>query len=243
MLIPGQVQYQKDTQQMKTPQNRLLASLAPEDLQQLDLTSADLTAGEVLERPGYRGFEYVYFPCTGIISLVVALKGGRLVETGMVGRDGVVGANAALDHSHLIARGVVSIGGTAFKATLDKVRLLADRRPSFRALLAQHAQMLLAEAQQSAACNATHTLEARMCRWLLRSRDLAGDDLPITQDFLAQMLSVRRVGVSLAARALQSAGIIRCARGHLIIVDVKQLREASCGCHKALRAHCDRMWP
>jgi CRP-like cAMP-binding protein len=121
------------------------------------------------------------------------------------------------------------------------VRQLALADAKFRAVLVRHEQVLLAQAQQSAACNASHTVEARMCRWLLRMRDLVGEELPLTQDFMAQMMGVRRPSVSLVAGTLQQAGLIKYRRGHITIVDIERLQDSACECYETVRTHYEAM--
>lgn len=129
-------------------------------------------------------------------------------------------------------------------STLDVRRLktAAEQSPTFRVTLVRHAEVLFAQAQQSVACNVAHTLEARLARWLLRSRDLTGSDsLPLTQEFLSQMLGVRRTSVSLVANTLQQAGLIRYRRGHVQITNPEQLREVACECYETVKQNYDRL--
>ena len=124
----------------------------------------------------------------------------------------------------------------------DALRGLSHEFPPLQSLLIRHEQVLLAQAQQSAGCNASHTVEARMCRWLLRIRDLTqSDEMSLTQDFLAQMLGVRRTSVSLVAGTLQRSGIIHYRRGHITIADVEALRSSSCECYDRVRSHYARL--
>jgi CRP-like cAMP-binding protein len=227
---------------MPHSENRLLASLSPETFDQLrpNLISIELKHGAVMTRPNER-FERVYFPITGFISLVVELSDGSMIETGMVGRDGVLGAGAALDDRLLLTTSLVQVPGRAWAIGIEHVRQLAFADEKFRSVLVRHEQVLLAQAQQSAACNASHTVEARMCRWLLRMRDLVGDDLPLTQDFMAQMMGVRRPSVSLVAGTLQQAGLIKYRRGHITIVDIERLQDSACECYETVRSHYEAM--
>ena len=125
---------------------------------------------------------------------------------------------------------------------VQRLRKVAEASAAIRTTLVRHEQVLLAQAQQSAACNASHTVEARMARWLLRCRDLSGSDtLPLTQEFLAEMLGVRRTSVSLVAGTLQRAGLITYRRGHIQITDLEGLRDASCECYATVKAQYDRL--
>ena len=226
----------------KSP-NRLLASL-PADIFSVispHLKIVELKFGDVLAEPG-SPIRQVYFPYSGVISLVVELDIGTMIETAMVGRDGVLNAAAALDGKVSLNKGIVQIAGSAGTIEVNRLRRLANELEPFRSRLIRHEQVLFAQSQQSAACNATHSVEARMCRWLLYMRDLAGnDDLMLTQDFLAQMLGVRRPSVSLVANTLQKAGLIKYSRGRMRLLDVKGLQKGSCECYAAVKAHYQRL--
>jgi CRP-like cAMP-binding protein len=185
---------------------------------------------------------YVYLPHSGVISLMVSLSEGQTVDVAMVGRDSVVGALAALDGGISLTEAVVRLPGTASIVGVADFRAVADRSAAFRTLLARHEQALIAQAQQSAACNASHSVEARLTRWLLRARDLwDSETLPLTQEFLAQMIGVQRNAVSIVAHELQRAGIIRYSRGQIEITNVEGLRETSCECYLAVKAQHDRL--
>ena len=184
----------------KSP-NSLLASLPADVFSALSphLKLVELKFGDVLAETG-GAVRKVYFPYSGVISLVVELDVGSMIETAMVGRDGVLSAAAALDGKVSLNKGVVQLAGSAGVMEVDQLRRLAKEFEPFREILIRHEQVLFAQSQQSAACNASHTVEARMCRWLLHMRDFAGgDDLLLTQEFLAQMLGVRRTSVTVVA--------------------------------------------
>jgi CRP-like cAMP-binding protein len=184
----------------------------------------------------------IYFPHAGIVSLVVDLTSGDMIEAAMVGRDGVVGGSAALNGDMSLNKAVVQLTGRASIAEVDRVRSIAESSVVFRTALMRHEQFVMAQAQQSAACNAAHAVEARISRWLLRCRDLAGsDDIALTQEFLAEMMGVRRTSVSLVANTLQQAGLIKYRRGHIRILDVEGLQEAACECYETVRTHADRL--
>jgi hypothetical protein len=171
--------------------------------------------------------------------LVVELIDGEMLETAMVGRDGGLGVTSALDGKVSLNKAIVQISGVASVIRAERLRdfVLADE--AMRSRLMRHEQVLFASAQQSAACNASHDAEARLCRWLLRMRDLAGDDLSVTQEFLGQMIGVRRTSVSLIASTLQTAGLIRYRRGHIRILNVDALNESACECYETGNAHHD----
>src|SRR3954454_17139837 len=217
--------------------NLLLDQLSPADLKVLepDLRSVHFKQHHVLFDPDQE-IRSVYFPSGVVISLVVTLSTGEMVEAAMVGRDGVVGALAALDGKVAVSRGVVQLGGDGMVCDPDALKSIACQRPDMLSLLIRHEQTVYAQAQQSAACFATHHVQARLCRWLLRARDLSGSDtLSFTQEYLAEMLGVRRTSVTVAAHTLQSAGFIKYSRGKIQIMDVEALREAACECYETVK--------
>jgi CRP-like cAMP-binding protein len=223
--------------------NKLLAAIPEKEFAAVKphLKTVELAFGSVVAESG-QGIKRVYFPHSGVISLVVELKIGEMIETAMVGNDGVVNAAAALDGKVSLNKGIVQAVSTASVVDVDQLRKLADQLPTFRALLMRHEQVLFAQSQQSAACNASHSVENRMCRWLLWMRDLAGsDELMLTQEFLAQMLGVRRPSVSIVAHTLQKAGLIQYRRGHIRVLDIEGLEEGSCECYGTVKAHYARL--
>jgi CRP-like cAMP-binding protein len=216
------------------PQN-IYAAMEPH-LQHVPLAFGDVIAdvGEPIRR--------VYFPFSGVVSLVVPMSAGDMVETAMVGRDGAVNTMAAFDGKVALYKGLVQGPGEAVTISPDALRSLAHEFQPLQSQLMRHEQVLFAQAQQSAGCNASHNVEARMCRWLLRIRDLTGsDDMQLTQEFLGQMLGVRRTSVTLVASTLQKAGLIRYRRGKLQLLDVEKLREGACECYATVQAHYQRM--
>ena len=223
--------------------NRLLASLPRAVFGAIkpDLKLVELRHGDVLSESGGL-IRRVYFPHSGIISLVVELSVGDMIETATVGRDGVIGATSALDGRFSFNKGIVQLAGVASVIGVERLRVLTEENKRFRSILIRHEQVLFAQAQQSAACNASHTAESRMCRWLLRMRDLAGGRFKLTQQFLGQMMGLQRSTVSLAANTLQQAGLIRYRRGDIEILDVEGLREASCECYATVAAHYQKLW-
>jgi CRP-like cAMP-binding protein len=165
-----------------------------------------------------------------------------MIEVAMVGRDSIFGASAALDGRISVTNAIVQLPGTASILNVAYLRKASEKSSVFRTTLIRHEQVLFAQAQQSAACNAAHTVEARLSRWLLRMRDLSeSDTLPLTQEFLAQMIGVQRNSVSIVANMLQQAGVIRYSRGHIEITDLAGLKKTSCECYKTVKAHYDRL--
>jgi CRP-like cAMP-binding protein len=228
--------------QIKHP-NRFLASLPEADFERLHphLHPVELVREAVLFETGAH-VDRVYFPHSGIISLVVDLTGGEMIEAAMIGRDSMLGASSALNGQISLNRAIVQLSGAASMLGVAQFRKLADQSASLRTDLIRHEETLFAQAQQSVACNASHTVEARLARWLLRARDLSGDDsLAFTQEFLSQMIGVRRSSVSLVANTLQNAGLIHYNRGHIQITNPAALQDASCECYQTVKRNYDRL--
>jgi CRP-like cAMP-binding protein len=225
------------------PPNRLLQSLPAAEYEMVrpHLEFVDLARETVLVEPG-APLSHIYLPHSGVISLMVDLSDGQAVEVAMVGRDGAFGTAAALGGGISLTNAVVLLPGTASILGVARVRATVDQSAVLRTVLMRYEQALFAQAQQSAACNACHSVEARLSRWLLRARDLSdGENLPLTQESLAQMIGVQRNAVSIVAHALQQAGILRYSRGNIEITDLEGLRAASCECYGAVRAQYDRL--
>jgi CRP-like cAMP-binding protein len=228
---------------LRPSSNHFLQSLSRGDFELLrpHLRDVKFVHSDVLFEAGGI-IERVYFPHDGVVSLVVALASGDVIEAGMIGRDGVVGTSAALDGAIALNRAVVQIPGIGSAMDIHPMRAAVAASKALRIKLYQHDQMLLAQAQQSAACNAKHQIEERLSRWLLRTRDLVGSDsIELTQEFLAQMLGVRRTSVTLAASHLQAVNLIKYRRGHIHIVDVDALQEAACECYEAVKSQVARL--
>jgi CRP-like cAMP-binding protein len=184
----------------------------------------------------------VYFPNSGVISCVVELPGGGAIETGMIGRDGQWGATQALDGKVSLNAVVVQVAGRAWALDADRLRALSDELPDFRSLLLRYDQFFTAQVQQTAACNAVHNLEPRLSKWLLRIYELAGPDFAITQEFIAQMMGVRRTSVTGHAAELQKAGVISYTRGHVHVLDPDLLRARCCECPTELHTHFEKLF-
>lgn len=205
------------------------------------LVVVPLAQGEVLAETHAR-IEKVYFPHTGVISCVVETIGGGAIETGMIGNDGVFGASQALDDKVSLNHVVMQVPGDVSIISSDLLREAADSIPTFRGLLVKYDQFFLAQVQQTAACNALHTVQARTCKWLLRMHDLAGPDLPLTQEFLAQMMGVRRTSVTEVAGDLQKAGMITYSRGRIRLLDLDMINQRACECEGDVRSHYRRIF-
>jgi CRP-like cAMP-binding protein len=223
--------------------NYLLQALPAADLKALQphLERVELVKEAVLARAG-DPLTRVYLLHSGVVSMMVRLSEGQAVAVAMVGRDGAVGAAAAIDGGTSLTEAMVLLPGTASILDVARFRAAAHHSVTFGAAAARCEQALLAQAQQSAACNPSHLVEARLSRWLLRARDLCDSEiLPLTQELLAQMMGVQRNAVSIVAHALQRAGIIRYSRGHIEIKDLEGLRATSCECYQAVKAQHQRL--
>jgi CRP-like cAMP-binding protein len=223
--------------------NLLLSLLSPADGKALEpyLKPAHFDQHQVLFDADQQ-IRHVYFPTTAVVSLVVTLSGGEMIEAAMVGMDGVVGASAALDGKISLSRGIIQLPGEIVVCDTDALKSAALQSPKLLSLLIRHEQTVYAQAQQSAACFATHLVEARLCRWLLRARDLsASDHLPFTQEYLGEMLGVRRTSVTAVAHTLQEAGLIKYARGKIQIIDAKGLQESACECYGSVKSLYERL--
>jgi CRP-like cAMP-binding protein len=223
--------------------NAILDSLPAGDAAALRkiLKTVRLEQQKVLSDPGDT-ITHVYFPTSAIVSLVATLSNGAMVEAAMVGRDGIIGASAALDGKISFSRAIVQLSGDCMQCDIASLRQAALKSEPLLSLLIRHEQAVYAQAQQSTACIASHHVEARLCRWMLRARDLAGSEtLAFTQEFLAEMLGVQRTSVSVVAHTLQSAGFISYSRGRIQILNVDGLREAACECYDVVRRHYETL--
>jgi CRP-like cAMP-binding protein len=223
--------------------NLLLGLLSQTDLRFLEshLKPTRLKQHDVLFH-AEEEIRHVYFPTGAVISLVVPLSSGEMIEAAMVGADGVVGASAALDGRMSLSRAVVQLAGDTMMCGLEALKSAALQSPKLLSLLVRHDQTVYAQAQQSAACFATHHVQSRLCRWLLRARDLSGSNtLLLTQEYLAEMLGVRRTSVTAVAHTLQTAGLITYSRGKIQILDDEALQESACECYEAVKRHYERL--
>jgi CRP-like cAMP-binding protein len=224
--------------------NSLLAALAEEDRERLlpHVETVQLARG-VLVGIGEH-VSHAYFPAGSVISLSVTMRDGATAETATIGREGMDGFVVALGDRHALIRSVVQIEGEAARLPVPRLEAAFAASPSIRELFLCYVQALMGQAMQLSACNALHAAEARFCRWLLMLRDRVGSDtLALTHEFLAEMLGVQRPTVSLIARNLQEAGLIRYRRGMVEIVDRAGLEATSCECYRIIRANYDRLLP
>jgi CRP-like cAMP-binding protein len=222
--------------------NGFLSSLAPDDFELIrqHLRSVDLVQGTALVEVD-EPLKRVYLPHKGVISLVVKLAKGENVQVALIGRDSLFGSLALIEPTALNSA-VVLVPGTASTIELDRLRIATEQSITFQAMLVRHSLAIYAQTQQTAACNAAHTVESRLARCLLLIRDLSGSDkLVLTQEAMAQMIGARRNSVSLVANTLQQSNFIRYSRGHIEITDLDGLRQTSCECHATVKAQYERL--
>jgi CRP-like cAMP-binding protein len=219
--------------------NRLLSAIGAHDLLALHLRDVPLMQGMVLQEQE-APVEHVYFPLSGVISLISVMENGDMVQTAMVGRDGAVGAFGGLGPWNAFSRAVVQLPGMAAVVPVARFQAAVAQCDSIRSLVLRFKEALLAQVQQTAACNALHPLEARLARWLLQTSDLADVlQLPLKQDFIAEMLAVRRTTVTLVAGKLQQDGLISYRRGRIVILDRPRLEETACECYGTMRGRTE----
>jgi len=217
--------------------NRLLAALLPADFALLasHLKDTHFKQGVVLQEAGGR-IEQVYFPNTGMISLLAVMQSGNAVESATIGREGAVGAMAGLGGRIAVARAVVQVEGASSQISVSRFQTAIGESTGIRDLIERYNDVQMGSINQSVGCNALHHVETRLCRWLLQTRDRSDSDtLTLTQEFLSEMLGVQRTTVNLLARELQSAGLIRYRRGRIEIVDRAGLEKKACECYEVVR--------
>jgi len=228
---------------LDTPKNRLLAALPAEVYQRLlpHLQVVDLPLEQVIH--GYNEpTEYIYFPQQGIVSLVSIMANGATVEVGLVGKEGMVGMQALLGGNTMPNQAFAQIPGQATRIRTEHLQVEFDRGGALQKLLLRYVQALYTQVSQTAACNRLHMVEARLARWLLLVRySLESDEIPLTQEYISQMLGTRRAGVTEAASDLQKAGLIRYRRGRITILDPADLEAVACECYQVVRDEFDRL--
>ncbi len=224
--------------------NLLVAALPPDAWQRWEplLELVELPLGHVLYESG-QTLGYVYFPTTAIISLLYVMENGASAEIAVVGNDGLVGISLFMGGETTPSRAVVQSAGLGYRLGATTLKDEFGRAPVLHLLL-RYTQALITQMAQTAACNRHHTLDQQLCRWLLLSRDrLAGDELVMTQELIANMLGVRREGVTEAALHLQRDGLIRYSRGHITMLDREGLARRSCECYAVVKREYDRLLP
>lgn len=222
--------------------NLILAALPHEDYERLlpDLEAVALPLGEILYKSG-DVIKHVYFPEDALVSLVTHMKDGASIEVGLIGRDGMVGIPVLLGDDIAFEEAIVQIadGGMRMKVDVFKEWIKINHSPLLTLLLL-YTRTLMKQVAQTAACNRVHTVEERLSRWLLMCQDrIDADELLLTQEFISNMLGSRRAGVSSAAAALQTEGLIRYSRGHITILRKDDLEAFACECYRAVKGNGD----
>jgi CRP-like cAMP-binding protein len=223
--------------------NHLLAALPDDELASLkpDLEPVSLVLGEVIYESGEQ-LEYIYFPTTAIISLLYIMQNGATAEIGMAGNDGLVGIALYMGGATTPSRAVVQSAGNAFRLRSKPLQSAFNLGGEFQNLLLRYTQSLMTQISQTAVCNRLHSVEQQLCRWLLINHDLLQTNkLIMTHDLIANMLGVRREGVSIAAGHLQKKGLIKYVRGTITMLDRKGLELAACECYKVVKDEYDRL--
>lgn len=225
--------------------NLLLASLADAEWQRWEnnLEAVTMPLGQVLYESG-RTMSHVYFPCSSIVSLLFVTENGASAEIALVGNEGIVGISLFMGGESTPSRAVVQSAGEGFRLKAQTMKEEFDRAGPVLHLLLRYTQALITQMTQTAVCNRHHSLDQQLCRWLLLSLDrLQGNELVMTQELIANMLGVRREGVTEAALKLQQAGLIRYARGHITVLDRAGLEARTCECYAVVKNEYDRLLP
>jgi len=223
--------------------NGFLSSLSADDFELIrpHLRTVDLVQDLVLVGVG-ETLKRAYLPHRGVISLVVDLARGEHVQVAMIGRQSIFGVFSALGDTIALNSAMVLVPGPASTIDLDRLRAAADQSATLRTILMRHGLAIYAQAQQTAGCNASHTVEARLARCLLQTHDISGGvKLLLTQEALAQMIGARRNSVSLVASTLQQANFIHYSRGHIEITDIEGLRKTACECYASVKTQYERL--
>ncbi|HTE39590.1 MAG TPA: Crp/Fnr family transcriptional regulator [Steroidobacteraceae bacterium] len=226
-------------------QNQVLAAL-PDDVRLRlfpHLEDVSLTLGEVLYESGDT-LRYVYFPTDSIVSLLYVMESGASAEISVVGNEGMIGIALFMGGESTPSRAIVQSGGYAYRLLGQRLKDEFNRHSQLQVLLLRYTQALITQMAQTAVCNRHHTIDQQLCRWLLLSLDrLPTNRLTMTQELIANMLGVRREGVTDAAGKLQSLGVIEYSRGQITVLDRAKLETLSCECYAVVRKETDRLMP
>ncbi len=233
-------------QTLENPRENHLLSVLPEGewarLTPL-LVAVDMPLGHVIYESGDR-LDHVYFPTTSIISLLYVMEDGASAEIAIVGNEGIVGVALFMGGETTPSRAIVQSGGRAYKLSGAAMKQEFNRGGPMQRLLLRYTQSLITQMAQTAVCNRHHSIDQQLCRWLLLSMDrLPSNELRMTQELIANMLGVRRSGVTEAALKLQSAGLIRYHHGHIEVLDRPGLEQRVCECYAVVKQECDRLLP
>jgi CRP-like cAMP-binding protein len=225
--------------------NHLLAALPAADWErwQPQLEWVEMPLGQPLYESGVT-LTHAYFPTTAIVSLLYVLESGASAEIAVAGNEGMVGISLFMGGGSTPSRGVVQSAGEGYRIRSSFIRTEFDRAGSVIHILRRYTQALITQMSQAAVCNRHHSLDEQLCRWLLLSLDrLPGNELVMTQELIANMLGVRREGVTEAALKLQAVGLIRYARGHISVLDRAGLEARNCECYEVVRKEYERLLP
>jgi CRP-like cAMP-binding protein len=225
--------------------NHLLAALSAAELKRIrpHLESVELPLGDVVYESG-RPIDHVYFPTDSIVSLLYVLENGASAEIAVVGNEGVVGVSLFMGGETTPSRAVVQSAGRAYRLPGAVMKTEFTRGREMQHLMLRYTQSLITQMAQTAVCNRHHSVDQQLCRWLLLSIDrLASPEITMTQELIANMLGVRREGVTEAAGKLQKAGVISYRRGHIKVLDRPKLEAMSCECYEVVRRESERLLP
>ena len=225
--------------------NHLLAALTDSEWQrwQPHMEAVDMPLGQLLHEPGVT-VAYAYFPTTAVVSLLYVMQNGASAEIAVVGKEGIVGISLFMGGEFTFSTAVVHSAGQGYRLEARVMKDEFNRAGPVLHLLLRYTQALITQMSQTAVCNRHHSVDQQLCRWLLLSLDrLDGSDLVMTQALIASMLGVRRKGVTEAAYALQAAGLIRYARGHISVLDRVGLEKRVCECYAVVKQEYDRLLP
>lgn len=226
-------------------QNHILAEL-PEAIKQPLIDQLELIEfplGKVIYESG-DDLHYVYFPTNSIVSLLYVMENGASAEISVVGNDGIVGISVFMGGVSTPSRAVVQSAGFAYRLSAERLRTEFNRHGALMLLLLRYTQSLITQMSQTAVCNRHHSIEQQLCRWLLLSLDrLPTNELHMTQELIANMLGVRREGVTTAAGVLQKLNVIEYSRGKIKVLDRPKLEEMSCECYAVVKRETDRLLP
>ncbi len=225
--------------------NRLLGALSPAEQARIfpHLQLVQMPLGKVIYESGGT-LRHVYFPINSIISLLYVLEDGASAEIALVGHEGLVGVSLFMGGDTTPSRAVVQSAGAAYRLPARRMQDEFHEDSTIQALLLRYTQALITQMSQTAVCNRHHSVEQQLCRWLLLSLDcLEGDQLAMTQELIANMLGVRREGVTEAAGKLQKLGVIHYSRGHITVIDRPRLEALCCECYSVVKRETDRLLP
>lgn len=225
------------------PINRLLAALPPEDYQRLEphLEAVELPQHRILYSAGEH-YQYAYFPSHSIVSTVAIMENGSTTEIGVIGNEGMVGLPIILDTSYTNSTAIVQVGNGGYRLAAKRLQKELERNGAVKILMMRYVQARIIQLGQTAACNRHHNLKQRFARWLLTVQDnIQQDEFQLTQEFISQMLGVRRTGVTEVAHKFQKAGIIRYKRGLIHIVSKEKLEACACECYWLIAKEYSRL--